>query len=164
PLATGDRGTATTYQVGASGEGDAARVPSAGRRGAGSLVGGERQRHAVRPPKAVLRGILSTAGPPLQVEDVVLLGHLAGRAIGAPVHREPPLAGGIGQTRATVAAHALDRQPFQRRPSVGGVPLLTRRDQRRDESPRLQELPLEARGDRASLLGSGEPKIQRGRG
>src|SRR6185437_16549963 len=66
--------------------------------------------------------------------------------------------------RATVAAHPLDRQPFQGRPSVGGIPLLTRGDQRRDEAAGLQELPLEARRDRTALLGGGESKIQRGRG
>src|SRR4029077_2261123 len=93
-------------------------------------------------------------GPALQVHDVVLLGHLARRAIGTLVQREPPVAGGISQIRATVASHALDRQPFQGRPSVGGIPLLTRSDQRRDETARLQELALEPCRDRATLFRS----------
>src|SRR6266581_4886598 len=84
------------------------------------------------------------------------------RAIGAPVQSKPAVAGRIGQIGAAVAAHALDRQPFEGWPAVGSIPLLTRGDQRRDESAGLQELPLEARRDRPTLLGSREPEIQRG--
>src|SRR5205807_10309443 len=52
----------------------------------------------------------------------------------------------------------------ERGPPIRGIPLLPRSDQRRNESPGLQELPPEARGDRAALLRSRESEIQRGRG
>src|SRR6059036_4014057 len=53
----------------------------------------ERQRDAVGPPEPVLRRVLAAAGPPREVHDVVLLHHLARRAIGAPVQDKPPVAG-----------------------------------------------------------------------
>src|SRR2546422_11494127 len=96
-------------------------------------------RHPVGPPEPVLRRILAAAGSPPQVHDVVLLRHLAGRAIGPPVHGEPAIAGGVRQVRAPVAAHAFDREPLERGPPAGRVPLLTRRDQGRYESTGLQE-------------------------
>src|SRR5437588_5978586 len=85
----------------------------------------ERQGHPVGPAEPVLRGILAAAGAPPQVHDVVLLRHLARRAIGPPVHGEPAIAGGIRQVRAPVAAHAFDREPLEWGPPVGRVPLLT---------------------------------------
>src|SRR5205085_8245065 len=68
---------------------------------------GERQRHPVRPPEAVLRGVLAPAGAPMQVHHVVLLRHLAGRGIGTPAEGEPTVAGSIGEVGAPVAAHPL---------------------------------------------------------
>src|SRR5439155_11160590 len=127
-------------------------------------LGDERQRHPVGPPEPVLRRVLAAARPPAQVDDVVLLRHSARRLIGAAVEREPAVARAGGEVAPPVAAHAFDRQPLERWPPVRGIPLLPRGDQRRDESARLQELPPEARGDRASLLGSRESEIQRGRG
>src|SRR5437762_13613624 len=124
----------------------------------------QRQRHPVGPPEPVLRGVLAATRPPAQIDDVVLLRHSARRLIGAAVEREPAVARAGGEVAPPVAAHAFDRQPLERWPPVRGIPLLPRSDQRRNESARLQELPPEARGDRAALLGSREAEIQRGRG
>src|SRR3989449_9384057 len=81
------------------------------------------------PAEPVLRRVLAAAGAPTQVGDVVLLRHLARRAIGLPVQGQPAVAGGSGQGGAAVAANPLDRQPLQGRPPVGGVRLLTRGDE-----------------------------------
>src|SRR5205809_481083 len=115
------------------------------------------------PKRSVPRRVLAAAGAPSQVGDVVLLRHLARRAIGLPVQGQPAVVRGSGQVGAAVAANPLDRQPLQGRPPVGGVPLLTRGDERRYEPARLQEVPLQPRSYRATLLGGGEPKIERGR-
>ena len=53
------------------------------------------------------------------------------------------------------------RQPLERRPTVRRVPLLARRDQRRDEPAGREELALEARGDGAPLLRRRQPEVQR---
>src|SRR6266581_1046920 len=119
--------------------------------------------HPVRPSEPILRGVLAPARPPPQVDHVVLLRHLARRLIGAPVQGEPAVARPRGEVRPPVAAHPLDRQPLERRPPVGGVPLLSRRDQRRYESARLQEVPLQPRRHRPALLRRGEAEVQRSR-
>src|SRR5437773_11567466 len=95
------------------------------------LLRSERQRYAVRPPEPVLRRVLSAARAPCQVGHVVLFRHLARRAIGLPVQGQPTAEGGSGQVSADVAANSLDRPPSHGRPSDGGVPLLTRGDERR---------------------------------
>src|SRR5437667_3970747 len=128
------------------------------------LLRSERQRYAVRPPEPVLRRVLSAARAPRQVGHVVLFRHLTRRAIGLPVQGQPTAAGGSGQVGAAVAANPIDRQPFQGRPSVGGVPLLTRGDERRYEPAGPQEVSLQPGSYRPTLLGGGEPKVERGGG
>src|SRR5207253_922383 len=86
-------------------------------------------------------------------------GHASGRA--RCVAHAPRWSQAIGNPQRSTKAFG---QPFQGRPSIGGVPLLTGGGQRRDEAARLQELALEARGDRATLLRSGETEVQGGRG
>src|SRR2546421_11284093 len=82
----------------------------------------------------------------------------------SPVRGAPAGAGGIAEAGAAVAANPLDRQPLERRPAVGGVPLLTRGDQGRDKPAGLQEIALQARGDGTSLLRRRQPKVQRSGG
>ncbi len=42
----------------------------------------------------------------------------------ATAQREPAIAGGPGDIGSAIAAHAFDREPLERRPPVGGIPLL----------------------------------------
>src|SRR2546425_11196445 len=93
------------------------------RRRSGSMVG-QRQRYAVGPPKPILGRVSPAPGSPIQIHDVVLLRHPPGRAIGAAIHGEPAVACLIRDVASAVAAYPLDRQPLQRRPAVGSVPLL----------------------------------------
>src|SRR5256884_7421886 len=123
----------------------------------------ERQPHPVRPSDPILRGILAPTRPPPQVDHVVLLRHLARRLVGAPVQGEPAVARARGQVGAPVTAYPFDRQPFERGPSVRGIPLLTGGDQCGHEPARLQELPREPRRHRPPLLRRGEPEVQRSR-
>ncbi len=134
------------------------------RRRRGRLLSRERQGDAVGPSETVLRGVLASPGAPAQVGDVVLLVHLAGRAVGRPVERQPAIAGGVGEVATAVAPHSLDGEPHERGPPVGGVPLLARHERGRDEAAGLQEFALQARGRRASLFRRGESEVQRGRG
>jgi hypothetical protein len=112
----------------------------------------ERQGDAVRPAEPVLGRILAAAGRTLQIANVVLLHHLARRLIRPLVELEPSRARLGGQIIAAVPAHALDTHPLERGPAIWCVPLLPRRDRRRDEAAGLEEIALEARGDRAALL------------
>src|SRR5947199_8701330 len=128
------------------------------------LLRSERQRYAVRPPEPVLRRVLSAARAPRHVGNVVLFRNLARRPIGLPVQGQPTAAGGSGQVSAAVAANSLARPPFQGRPYVGGVPLLTRGDERRYEPAGPQEVSLQPGSYRPTLLGGGEPKVERGGG
>src|SRR5688572_24857160 len=84
----------------------------------------EGQRHAVGPAEAVLIGILAAAGLFGQIHDVVLLRHLACGLIRPAVEREPSVARRVREAGTTVTAHAFHRDPLERRPSVGRVPLL----------------------------------------
>src|SRR5213594_2120598 len=108
------------------------------------LLRTERERDSIGPPKTVLRRILAAAGLSARVDDVVLLHHAARRAVGALNQREPAARGFIGQVGAAVAPHSFDREPLERRPAVGRVPLLSGGDLRGHEATGTKEFLLES--------------------
>jgi hypothetical protein len=128
------------------------------------LRGGKRQRHAVGPAKPVLRWVLSAAGAALQVDDVVLLHHSPRLAVRPLNQREPPAHRLIGEIVPAVVTHAFDRQPLERRPAVGGIPLLPGRDLRGDEAAGLQEFDLQSRGDANPLFRRSDLEVERSSG
>src|SRR5438105_7447594 len=78
----------------------------------GPLLRAERERDAIGPAKSVLGRVFATAGPPIQIDDIVLLIHAAGCRVRLSVEREPAVAGLVGQVRSTVATNTLDGHPL----------------------------------------------------
>src|SRR5206468_2890865 len=112
-------------------------------------------------PKSILRRVLSPTGFFVRVHHVVLLHHSSGRTVGSLEQTKPATGRLAGQVGAPVAPYPFDREPLERRPAVRAVPLLARREVRRDEAAGLQKVALEARGDASALIVTRNPEVER---
>src|SRR5579883_601379 len=125
----------------------------------------QRSSHTVGPAEAVLERILPAA-PGEVVLDVVFLDQLS-RMGEYPLDGDEPAASYLmSERRLIVTTESDDRDPLQRRPAIGRVPLLTRVDVGRDD-PALREQPYlrdRANGVRLTDVGdTGEERIERRR-
>src|SRR5437868_4593115 len=118
------------------------------------------QRDPVRPPESVLRPVLASARTAVEIDDVILLHHATRLFVRSAVEREPPRARRVRESGAAVPTYSFDCHPFERRPPVGRVPLLTGANARRSESPRLEKPTLEIAGDLRGLERRGQPEKQ----
>src|SRR5690242_16635895 len=79
--------------------------------------------HAVGPAEAVLHGIFAAAAG-AGLLDIVFLDHLAGAAVKGIDGLYPAAGDRPGEAVGAVAVEPGDGDPLQRRPAIGGIPLL----------------------------------------
>src|SRR2546427_298929 len=125
------------------------------------LVCTQREGDPVGPTETILRRILTTTCFASRVDHVVLLHHSSGRTVGSLEQTKPATGRLVGQVGPPVAPYPFDREPLERRPAVRAVPLLARREVRRDEAAGLQKVALEARGDASALIVTRNAEVER---
>src|SRR6267378_686467 len=125
------------------------------------LLCAESERYSVRPPETILRRVFSPSCLSLEMYDVVFLHHSSGRTVGAVQEIEPTARSLIGQIVPPVAPYPFDGQPLERRPAVGAVPLLPRREVRGDEAAGHQEVTLQSRRDALALIVARNSEVER---
>src|SRR6267143_6881637 len=76
------------------------------------LLCAESERYSIRPPKSVLRWVLSPARFLVRVDHVVFLHHSSGRTVGAVQEIEPTARRLVCQIVPSVAPDPFDGQPL----------------------------------------------------
>src|SRR6266581_3557812 len=125
------------------------------------LLDTKRESDPIGPTETVLRGVFASTCSPTCGDHIVLLHHSPSCVVGPIDEPEPAACRLIGQVAPAIAAYPFDREPLERRPAVGAVPLLARREVRRDEAAGLQKVALEARGDASALIVSRNAEVER---
>src|SRR6185437_10489690 len=94
-----------------------------------------RQRHAVRPAEALLKGVFATTSG-IYIRHIIFFDQSAGRSENAIDGDQPATRNLAGETSSTVALQSFHCDPMKRSPAVGSIPLLARFDFRRQEASR----------------------------
>ena len=101
---------------------------------------GQRHQDAIGPAEADLRRIFAAAAlVAAGRSDIVFLDELRVTPVAGDVLVHPACGDFVRQSVEAVVAQADDRDPLQRRPAVGRVPLLAALDERRGKAAHVQQ-------------------------